>query len=266
MESRDNLEQEINDLEIKIKEGKKNNKVRNLKIYKNVMQRIAPYVLIGAGITGAFKLSGNTPFVRDNQKQYYTTITTRDTLGNYIEEKSFEDHSKDKNAITYYGKWQTTEDGNYSRLVKIYYLEDTISGNIIDNFENCDIAKLKHLIEKPNVQYNEIETFVSDDELNENDYYILKTYYNDKENYILVKEDIKTNDSNTFLFIFVLIFSEVVMGASDWILLETQVKDKNLLESIGEIKDIYPYIDVEILNREKMKKEEEYKRLIRKIK
>ena len=133
------MKKDIENLENKIKFSKFSNlqirTIRNLKISLRAMQLVAPYVLTAGLIAGGFKLLGSCPFYRDIQQQNLNIMKEFDSLGNIRYEEQYNEFSGDSDMLYFYGKWEKSNDGFYTRTVEKYKLKGLTEEEIRGLFE-----------------------------------------------------------------------------------------------------------------------------------
>lgn len=209
----DRLKKDIKKLEEDIKNAKtKNQKVkalRGLKYSLRFLQLIAPYA-VAAGIgLGAFHALGITPFIRDEHKKCLETETQFDSIGNIRYEEQYDNYKNAIASVKYYGEWKKDDDGLYKRDIKKYANKKIDNDTIKEIVEKKDINSLEEIFGDPIARSVEKKNNITEDELNKKAYLQATTYSKDKDDFIIVTEDLATNIGTTILFLVVLILLEV---------------------------------------------------------
>lgn len=252
----DRLKKDIKKLEEDIKNAKtKNQKVkalRGLKYSLRFLQLIAPYA-VAAGIgLGAFHALGITPFIRDEHKKYLESENQFDSLGNVRYEEQYDNYKNAIASITYYGEWKKDDDGLYKRDIKKYANKKIDNDTIKEIVEKKDINSLEEIFGDPIARSVEKKNNITEEELNKKAYLQATTYSKDKDDFIIVTEDLATNIGTTILFLVVLILLEV--GTLSY---REQLTSFNFGDSISDIKDRHRLIDTnEMIEQLENKKNE----------
>lgn len=155
---------------------KRQDAIKNLKIYGNVVRRLAPYILTAAIFTFGFHFAtGRYPFVRDYIKKEISYSN--------IQQLEF-----DENIVGYvfhYSEWNKNSDKEYFRKVECYQIDKSLFENII----NISDDSVTDLLDSP--VYSNIE--ISDSIDKNNDYYEVILYDKNNQNYRIIKESALTN-------------------------------------------------------------------------
>lgn len=258
----DRLKEDIKKLEEDIKNSKtKNQKVkalRGLKYSLRFLQLIAPYA-VAAGIgLGAFHALGITPFIRDEHKKYLESENQFDSLGNVRYEEQYDNYKNATASIKYYGEWKKDDDGLYKRDIKKYANKKIDNDTIKEIVEKKDINSLEEIFGDPIARSVEKKNNITEDELNKKAYLQATTYSKDKDDFIIVTEDLATNIGTTILFLVVLLLLEV--GTLSY---REQFTSFNFGNSISDIKDRHRLIDTDELYGQLEDKKSEIEKLAR---
>ena len=200
-----NLEEEITSLEEEIektkKENKRNSRIRNFKISLRLLQGIAPYVLVATTLVGGFKMLGlGLPFYKDKVKDDINVKKTFDSFGNVSYVKTYDEFSNSTNMLFYYSNWKKNDDNSYSRDIEVYDLKKITEEDIIKIITKNDID-LKGVLWEPISTQKEFRDNISLDELEQREYLEAIIYYEDKNEYIVMKEDGPENLAFSFCYI-----------------------------------------------------------------
>ena len=209
------MENEINELEKKLKHPKRENTkiaaLKSLKISLRFGQLIAPYAVV-AGITiSSASLIGLTPFHRDMQKQKAQMMKEFDSYGNIRYEQQYIAFENTEGLISYYGKWIKSTDGFYTRDVEVYSTNDITEDTIINLVNQNNINSLQEVLGKPILKQTEIKNNLNDEELS-NEPYLQAIVYSELENdYIMVKESIDEDLSITLIIFLFNVLSDLIV-------------------------------------------------------
>ena len=203
-------EKEKLEKELKIQEdkNKKIKALRGLKYSLRFMQLVTPYVVVAGIGLGTFHALGITPFIRDQHKKCLETETQFDSMGNIRYEEQYDNYKNAIASITYYGEWKKDDDGLYKRDIKKYAKKKIDNDTIKEIVEKKDINSLEEIFGDPIARSVEKKNNVTEDELNKKAYLQATTYSKDKDDYILVTENLATNIGTTVLFLVVLLLAE----------------------------------------------------------
>lgn len=255
------LESEIKDLEFKIKHIKVGNAkikcIRNLKISLRFGQRILPYVLVPIIIFGGMSILGATPFYMNVKKYYLNTKQEKDRLGKVRYEYQYQDYKDITSFVTYYNKWEKTDDGLYKREIKKYEIDEDIAVNAIEKIiKEGNINSLEELLGKPYLERTEIKNNLTENQINQTEYLEGLIYSKSENAYIIVKESMDDELSTIFRFI---LLSAVGFGVT----LFYRSKYSDFDCCVSKIKENYPMIDVKKLKKILEIRKENYERLTR---
>ena len=213
MNSLEKLEKEKEKLEKELKTQEDKNKkikaLRGLKYSLRFMQLVTPYVVVAGIGLGAFNALGITPFIRDEHKKCLETETQFDSIGNIRYEEQYDNYKNAIASITYYGEWKKDDDGLYKRDIKKYANKKIDNDTIKEIVEKKDINSLEEIFGDPIARSVEKKNNITEDELNKKAYLQATTYSKDKDDFIIVTEDLATNIGTTILFLVVLLLLEV---------------------------------------------------------
>ena len=225
------------DLEIKIEEQKRENfkqlNIRNLKVFTNTCNFLAPFV-ISAGITvGLFELGGGgLPFHSDEITKYKIHNLDFETKGYVTMDEEYRtngllDDSLPENSLTIYTPWEQ-KDNQYVRFKREY---DMNSVTTLDLY-NAVLDEDYEYIEENLKDYKEEKQVVS-----EIDSKISNDYFFEASLHMLDKEDVlkynETDLKNIVITIIELILGLGIGGALAY------CRDYEYLYSIEKINDSY---------------------------
>ncbi len=255
------MKKDIENLENKIKFSKFSNlqirTIRNLKISLRAMQLVAPYVLTAGLIAGGFKLLGSCPFYRDIQQQNLNIMKEFDSLGNIRYEEQYNEFSGDSDMLYFYGKWEKSNDGFYTRTVEKYKLKGLTEEEIRGLFEKEKMT-LQDILGAPFSSIQESNNNVSEEDIEKENYFQAIIYHEDKEDYIFVRESSSDNILITILYICVTGLGELLP-----FYIRTECSSFDFENCVSRIKERYQPIDIPVLTKKLEIKRENYDRLMR---
>lgn len=255
------MKKDIENLENKIKFSKFSNlqirTIRNLKISLRAMQLVAPYVLTAGLIAGGFKLLGSCPFYRDIQQQNLNIMKEFDSLGNIRYEEQYNEFSGDSDMLYFYGKWEKSNDGFYTRTVEKYKLKGLTEEEIRGLFEKEKMT-LQDILGAPFSSIQESNNNVSEENIEKENYFQAIIYHEDKEDYIFVRESSSDNILITILYICVTGLGELLP-----FYIRTECSSFDFENCVSRIKERYQPIDIPVLTKKLEIKRENYDRLMR---
>lgn len=257
------LQKEIDKLDDKVQKPQKANlkisTVKNLKISLRFIQLITPYIVTAGIAIGGLKLIGTgLPFYRDTVKKNLNIMKEFDSLGNIRYEQQYEDFNYQKNTLTYFSMWQLNSDGTYSRTRETYDLNRLTEDEINKLFDSGNL-KISDILGKPILEQKQSKYHLNEKELQQKAYLQATIYSEDKNDYILCKEDIEFNAYMTFLHIVSIVCLEIAIP----FLGRRQVSSFDFGYSVLEIQKQYPPIDIKKLKKELALKKSNYERLVR---
>ncbi|MCI9233242.1 MAG: hypothetical protein HFH08_01440 [Bacilli bacterium] len=255
------MKKEMNDLENKIKFSRFLNlkiaTVRNLKISLRAMQLVAPYVLTAGLIAGGFKLVGGCPFYRDVRQQNLNIMKEFDNLGNIRYEEQYSEYSGASNILYFYGKWEKSNDGFYTRTVEKYKLKELTEEEIIELFGKEKMT-LQDILGSPLSSFRESNNNVADEDIEKDNYFQAIIYQENKEDYILVRESVSDNILITILYICITALAELLP-----LYFRTELSSFDFGNCVSSIKERYQPVDIPTLTKKLRIKRENYDRLTR---
>lgn len=217
--------------------------VKNLKISKEILKRIIPYVITASVTFGSFSIF-NVPFVRETKVDY-----DKNNLKLYNNSVSMNDYNY---LLTIYNNWVMDDNGSYYRVVDVYSLRllpDEQLSKILDNkFDYSDF------IDKKVNSYKEYSSFVVN---NVEEYELMINDGNDI--YYYVKDSSLANFISSMLYVITTILIEKY--AYDKIV--NNKRYCKLEDKIREINYGFSNPDVAYLKGKYNIKEENYKRLMK---
>lgn len=253
---------EIEDLKKEIKHVKsinrKNNVIRNMKIFSGGLRVIYPYIITGGIIFGTFSFLGSTPHYTDNVKVDLLKVIDSNGTSKYVcfEEADF---SEESNVIKKYSKWNKKDDGTYVRQVETYILPNDFSDRKINDIVLNNNEKVLDSLELKNEGYVE-NLYLSKEEFTNCSSYLEAYIFNDEKYKSFIKESDEANKYNTVSFyILFLMFSVFVK-----LFRNKMINGFKLRKYIESLKGKYPLFELDPLFNELNDKYGEYNRLVRK--
>lgn len=225
------------DLELKIAERKREDfkqlNIRNLKVFTNTCNFLAPFV-ISAGVTvGAFSLcGGGFPFLSDEiikYKTYNLDFETKGYVTMYEEYRTnrWFDESLPENSLTIYSPWEK-KDNQYIRFKREYDIDSLITLDLYNAVLDEDYEYIAQNLK----DYQEEKQVVS-----EIDSKIPNDYFFEASLHMLDKEDVlkynETDLKNIEITIIELVLGLVLGGAVAYF------RDYEYLYSLERINDSY---------------------------
>lgn len=207
------LEKEIND--IKVSNGKKR-VIKNLKISKTAMHRVAPYVLSCGIIAGTLKLAGvGFPFVMDDIKKCADVKSEFDASGRLIKNEkiygSYEMVDESRiNRLIIYSKWNKIDNNKYERNVTSYRLDKKDLSYVL-SLGNIEELNVENILGIPYMSQVETRYNVNNID-NKNGYIRVIVYNKDKNDYVMIKEPIGDNIGISCLYILLCLLSILGIG------------------------------------------------------
>ena len=187
------LEKNLHLLENKNKHYKLSKVNEDLKkqgrISARTMQLFAPYVLSAGVLLGILKFTGNTPFIKDQEKHYSTDIIEMDSNHSYSKTTTHNSISRKSSLFFYYSKWNLV-DKVYTREVKKYCIPNYTEEEVA-NLMNKNISNIEDVLGKPLSITKETTDTIS----GENKPYLSAIIYtqNSNEYYYIVESPSKDN-------------------------------------------------------------------------
>lgn len=253
------LTEEMASLENKIQDSRKKNKTQKRKRVTRIALRtgqlIAPYAIIVSLLTGICSFCGHNPFKLNSNREKARFEKETDSLGNIKITKQYRDFSSVYPKVFFYSKWQK-QDGRYIREVRVFEAKDLTEEKIeeiIKQYNNGDYSFAEEMLKESLVK-QEIRNNLTEEEINKDAYLASLIYLEDKDDYILVKESIGDHISFDVIFILAAILISCLVFS---------IRKFKFRKSISEIKEKYPEIDVQTLQRELKIKKDNYSRLMR---
>lgn len=256
------LKREIKDLMNEIKHAKsinrKNNAIRNIKIFSGGLRAVYPYIVTGGIIFGTLSFLGGTPHHIDNIKVDSLKIIDSNEISKYMYLEDF-DFNEQSNVIKKYSTWNKKDDGTYIRKVETYILPSDLSEEKINDIVINNNKKALKSLELKNEGFDE-SLFLSKEEFSDCEGYI-EAYIFDNENCrSFIKESDEANKYNTISFyVLFAMFSAFIK-----LFRNRMINGFKLREYIETLNKKYPHIELELLFNELNNKYDEYNRLVRK--
>ena len=260
------MEKEIQTLKDDLKHSRtKNIKIHTLRILNyslKVTKILIPYFISAEMTFGILSLMGNTPFIRDNEKQKLEIKKEIDSKGNVRYEKQYSEFEDAIGSISYIGKWYKEKDGFYLREIKTYLTNEVSEDIITKIINNLEINSLDNVFGSPKSKKIETKNNLTDEEIESKPYLQAVVYSKVDDDFIIVKQSISNNIAETALYFLVnLIFTFLILNVK-----ENTVGVMSLnkyKEFIEEIKEKYPLIDIDELMTKIEIRESNYNRLTR---
>lgn len=213
------LQKNIDDLEQSLKEesAKQKNKerIKNIRLFANLIRFIAPYLLTASLVFGGFYLLfGDIPFIQQLERRYNKYEISIDNNGNMLSDSFYERlYALSEDYLYVHTPWTKGEDGKYYRESKKFKIEQTDEAH--KSFEH-----FKSLIMDPNIdlegtfgkpEYTNIESKenVSEEELKRGEYRSCSYHYLDKEDYVLGRQKMGDNLLTGFLEVMTFLFAGI---------------------------------------------------------
>ena len=258
-----NLEAEIKQIQYDIEHiDEKNRKIkalRRLKYTLTISRLVAPYIVTAGLAFGFFAACGKTPFYTDDCKKYLEIKKTFDSMGNIHSEEQFNSYGDKVEYLTYYGKWEKNkEEDLYEREIRVYPLKNITEEMVYEIFDNIDDLCLDSLLGGNFSIKTEKKNRLNEDELEAIPFIEANLYTKDKNQYVIVQEELAENIAFTVLWF---LLTYIAAKGIDYV--RTQHTSFNYYEIIRRVKEKYPLISEEKLNQLLEIKMSNYKRLTR---
>ncbi len=121
-------------------------KVKLKKGISNIIESVTPLSHIFVAATFAFLY----PYKRDEdfyKREYLKMKTVIDNTGVIEVENQFDEFNQNDNILYYYGKWEKSDDGKFTRAIKVYNLKSTKYG--LNNILNGKVENLDEVFGNP---------------------------------------------------------------------------------------------------------------------
>ena len=178
------------------------NKIKNLKITKNILKYSGSYVLVAGVSFGLLNAVHLNPFKKDSREVSLLIKTECDSDGVNKDTKSYKFKTNDlKNTATFVGAWQKDDNGYYARDINEYELKDDVSKKEIEEVVTSSNAPyLLDTISRKKSTHKEEKYTISDYEAGKNPYASATIYRVDKKDYVIEKETDDENKKSTQAF------------------------------------------------------------------
>ena len=204
------LSKDIDDLEKRLKhvniENFKKISIRNIKIFGRVLQMLYPYIL---AFTIPFTLQSiifDIPFYPENVRQEKCYMMELDNKGIIDYQSQYDSFSNESNRLYIYSKWEKSND-YYTRTINLYRLNDFTNDELIE-LVNKDSLSIVELLGSPVSSITEKKNILTEEEIKDDGYIKAKYYYEDKDDYIIIRQSIGENLVCSLLFLFIMGMSE----------------------------------------------------------
>lgn len=253
------LKTEIEKLEHDIKYNNVTNaKIAILKLFKIILrtiQLITPYIVAGGIVLGGFSALGGTPIIVDKRKKKLETLKEIDSFGNVRYEQQYDEYKNTEGKVIHYDKWELAENGLYTRNVKTYLIGEITEETIMNLIENNSISSLNEVFGQPILTQIESRNNLTDEEIYSLGHLKGIWYSKDSEDFIIVDEPVNENIGLTILCFILLIISELIAA------LYRDSSSFDYKESLENIKENYPKVDLELLIKKLEIKKANYNRI-----
>lgn len=163
----------------------KNECIRNLRIFNTCPFRNSIVLAIGASIATCILMP-------DGFRNNLNIKTEVDSLGNYSVYEQYEDFESTTSMISFYSRWEKSDNGKYKRNIETYNLNsisEEKANYLLNNINSFDEnTELNEVLGKEPNKKIEYASDLSEEELAKQEYYKLIIYDEDTNTYI-VKED-----------------------------------------------------------------------------
>ena len=170
-----------------------------------------PYILVAASIFGLQSFIYDVPFIRQDQFKiaFHDVIINKD--GIVSDKVKYNVSSANTNNTAYYSTdWEKKSDGKYYRAVKTYYVG------------NRTIEELEELVKDPNIKLEEVfkstpsltyevktEDEITEEDLKEGSGFKIVHRYKDREDVMLIAQDIGQNAGFSVIYVLVTVLIEL---------------------------------------------------------
>lgn len=251
------LEEELNNIK---KENIKRNIVKNLKISKTFLRGVAPYALTTCIIAGTLKLTGvGFPFYTDTVKRTADIKNEFDANGSLIKSEKLygnyeEEYENRINRLLLYSNWTKNKDNKYERTIKSYKLKKK-DLTYITHLDDVESFNITDILGKPYMEQIETREYLPEEEQNTKPYIEIIIYNKDKNDYIMIKEEISENIGKTALFVALTSVSYLLI-----LLYRDNLSNFNYNEEIKKIKFLNSKEDTKEIKEELKKKKKELRK------
>ncbi len=198
------LTKDVNDLEERINNlGKENFKratIRNIKIFGRFMQMIAPYLLAFILPFVGQSFLFDIPFYPEDVRQNNCYMMNLDNKGIISYQNQYKSFNDDNSRLYIYGKWEKDNNEFYSRTVNTYSIEN-LTIDKVKELMGKDVLTVEDILGEPISSVKEHKNILTEEELNDNGYIKATKYYEDTDDYIIVKQGIGENIILSLLYV-----------------------------------------------------------------
>lgn len=247
----ENIEKEVQELEDEIKEKKANQgkqeKIKNLKIFKAGVRRVAPYVIGTTLLVTPACFLGITPFYRnDITKETPKYIKEADNNGNVITtEYQKEDIDNVTQTFKYYSKWKEKEDGTYERNVKTWDIGMEYNEEILNALLEKENVSLEGVFGNPDTNRVQTKEFLTEEEQKNNEDLLKATIFSGSKE-VIIKESLEREVGLTIVMLLVVALLHLAIAADRS---RNKYNYKRIIEKIKQEYRDYQY-EIEDLEEE----------------
>ena len=252
------LEKDIDDLEKRIKDVPKENfkkiSIRNIKIFGRFMQMIAPYLIAAIIPFVGQSLLFDMPFYPEEVKSPKHYMMELDNRGIEAYQSGYEKINDEKDRVYIYSNWQEDK-GMYSRTIKSYSINIDDISEIKDLVNKKDV-EIEDILGSPISNITETKNIITDEDKELDGYIKLVYYYNDKDDYIVIKQTPGENIVFSIIYL-------IMLGMCEYGVLKYRYDLSNFSYSsyYEKYMEKYKKTDIKILEKKLEIKKENYKRL-----
>ena len=261
------INQDIEDIEYIINHEREinlhNKMIRNIKITKNIFKLSLPYIL--TPVISFFVMShfGHSPIINEPVKEKEKILKSIDSLGNIREISQYEEIRDVYNVIYYYHQWELQETNEYQRTINKYYINYSKLLKEIKNKSDTEIINMlndvnlleKEFIINSNQIMLETRNNITNDELNEAEFFKIIIYDEDENKFIIRNQKMIENIGDIIGYIVLTIIIEII----NKVLLKNKTK-KIIAENKRIIKEYIP-LDKKIYQKKLIIRKNNLKRL-----
>lgn len=172
--------------------------IKNLRINKDKMKLYTSCVLIATTTAVGMKVANiGFPFYIDNNKNDLYNVKL---ISSNSDTKSYTTTDKQDNLLYHYGKWQPNSSNSLmKRNYKIYRLDTNSEEQLLEEIKN--IEKYEQKLGEYVIEGTEYKEMVSNENIDENDYWQAFIYNKLENNYVIIKENDIHNLITTLIYL-----------------------------------------------------------------
>lgn len=236
--------------------GSFNKSMEFMRKYKKTLltlKLVFPYLVFPSFVITLFSILGATPFKIDEDKLLAETKKDFDKYNNIKYVKTYDRFESNTNVITYYGLWTKMDDNEYSREVKTYYSGHLTEKEAYGLLKREDLS-VESVLGKPRNTYTEHRNNISEEELNQKEYYEATVYSEDLNDFIIIRESNTKNIITTIICFAIIAVQSIAFK---------NLRSFDYKEELSKVDQKYVDIDVNELTRRLEIREANYERLTR---